>query len=261
LRQRSDGGLWFNPNFNHSGCVTTRVILAPGDEPTIGILFSQLQMPLLLSSVRDRVSCLTITSGIPLYAFRKLFEMKIYYEQFVNQPIGAGIHLSSGDGDMDWKTYLPDLIPYSYIKINGLDSSPADAATEEMFNQAIDQGIVQQDPLDDWYLFEFEEPSPWECSLEDLLHGKYDPDDCVRILEYLDEHQKKIRSGDMSIVRNKIPLTRNTTPDGHRICADQFIRAPKLQQLVREEIRKLEDLQRAREYILQVLHQYRRQTM
>ena len=85
------------------------------------------------SNIGDRIFVLRCKSGIPLYAYQALGEMKKEYRDSSDK----GIHLHSRD--INWREYLPWPEPYS-LKINQEEKTLHDA---EIYEEAISQKIIQ----------------------------------------------------------------------------------------------------------------------
>ncbi len=59
------------------------------------------------SRIGDRITCLSVTAGVPLHAFEVLYDMKEAYDRTYDR----GTHLH--EADIDWRETLPTPIPYS----------------------------------------------------------------------------------------------------------------------------------------------------
>lgn len=66
---------------------------------------------------RDRITVFRLASGLPLFVFHGIGEMRRAYEAEGETIFGCGVHLYSENqqgGSQDWRYYLPDPVPYSY---------------------------------------------------------------------------------------------------------------------------------------------------
>ena len=91
------------------------------------------------SKLVDRIFLLRCTCGVPMYAYNGIASYFENYKKDKNS--GKQIYEHTGRDPRDWRK-LPDLIPFSKISNKTEDQRKL----EDIYNKAIEQGIIRQNP-------------------------------------------------------------------------------------------------------------------
>ena len=201
------------------------------------------------TSCSNRISIVRHFSGVPLYACGYLPMWKHAYDNMEGRARG-GIHLyakterSRGDS-RDWYTFLPDLVPASCMP----DISPSQEEILDLYRRGEEAGIIGTNAWGSFVLYQtpvlvlpdYGPEDFWKDHIFQTVSFEAAQTDLRQRLENFCNHIS---------VQTEHPLK----DDGNRLLGDEtvaqvrrdyFLRAPVLQQILREELDKLHSLQGA----------------
>ena len=204
--------------------------------------------------IKNRVSIVRCKSGIPLYAYQLLDEMKKEYKFSLDK----GIHLHSRD--INWREYLPWPEPYS-LGINKERKTLCDA---DIYDEALREGIIQINLWEDDSFIIKTKPFPNKIyrllkhmgcfeaedkKMDDELKESYFSQDGKWRKYLIEEVEKNLIEYEKSSLETaeKIVLLdngMNMLRDAVR--KDNFLRYPTLCEVAREELKKREALKKAK---------------
>ena len=204
--------------------------------------------------IKNRVSIVRCKSGIPLYAYQLLDEMKKEYKFSLDK----GIHLHSRD--INWREYLPWPEPYS-LGINKERKTLCDA---DIYDEALREGIIQINLWEDDSFIIKTKPFPNKIyrllkhmgcfeaedkKMDDELKKLYFSQDGKWRKYLIEEVEKNLIEYEKSSLETaeKIALLdngMNMLRDAVR--KDNFLRYPTLCEVAREELKKREALKKAK---------------
>lgn len=133
---------WKNPTFHldDTTTVSNNVLSIPAGSAAIDNAAKELErdtsnLVVRSSTLGDRVSCLRFVSGIPLYAYLGIEELKGPYENS-NDP---GLHLH--ERDVNWRQVLPSPVPYSVSAINRVVTD-GDKEKAALYDRAVAEHVI-----------------------------------------------------------------------------------------------------------------------
>lgn len=207
------------------------------------------------SNIGDRIFILRCKSGIPLYAYQALGEMKKEYRVSSDK----GIHLHSRD--INWREYLPWPEPFSK-KINEEEKTLYDA---QIYEEAIDKKIVQRtENGDSSFVIKTEKlPENIEELLKDLgcfgeenkksekeVMDVYFSEHGIWIPSLIKEEEEKLVQYEIESLEKaeKVALLDNGMENvKDAVRKDNFLRYPVLCKIAEEELEKCKAFEKAKE--------------
>ena len=215
------------------------------------------------TGLKNRIFALRFCSGVPLYAYAGMSQMKKSYDENRTTKSGVGAHLYAytgrGEDDSgfhDWRSFLPVPVPYSY------EPDLVDHAQEllALYDEGVEKQIIYASNyfgyVQDYYVRQsapqdIAEYKPEEFTvngrldadrlqkekkrLQDLLTGMYDPANGGRLVSLKNDGFKN-----------------DGTDVVNRVRKDYFMHYPMLQRIVRQELEKQEKIRRAMEQLDQI---------
>ena len=219
------------------------------------------------TGLKNRIFALRFCSGVPLYAYAGMSQMKKSYDENRTTKSGVGAHLYAytgrGEDDSgfhDWRSFLPVPVPYSY------EPDLVDHAQEllALYDEGVEKQIIYASNyfgyVQDYYVRQsapqdIAEYKPEEFTvngrldadrlqkekkrLQDLLTGMYDPANGGRLVSLKNDGFKN-----------------DGTDVVNRVRKDYFMHYPMLQRIVRQELEKQEKIRRAMEQLDQIEREY-----
>ena len=208
----------------------------------------------------DRIVLMTLISGVPMYAYRGITEYKADYDALMQCDTGIGIHLyantgrgTDGSGTRDWYRFLPEPMPWSKVTGREPPGFERERQAQRLYQDACACGMItpknrrrEPDELEGRYVLCISQMPEMTLSADDLtddgaftlhqykkmkeqyqqmlyrMHQPFDNPDCISI--------PLVDDGCLREIREAVRL-------------DYFIKAPKLQDLVRQEIGKRKRLE------------------
>ena len=211
------------------------------------------------TGLKNRIFALRFCSGVPLYAYAGMSQMKKSYDENRTTKSGVGAHLYAytgrGEDDSgfhDWRNFLPVPIPYSYRP------DLVDHAQEllALYDEGVKKQIIYTSDGQNYFIRQsapqaMSEYKPedfmanWQLDagrlqkerkrLQDLLSGMYDPANGGRLVSLKNDG-----------------FTNDGTDVVNRVRKDYFMHYPMLQRIVRQELEKQEKIRRAMEQLDQI---------
>ena len=215
------------------------------------------------TGLKNRIFALRFCSGVPLYAYADMSQMKKSYDENRTTKSGVGAHLYAytgrGEDDSgfhDWRSFLPVPVPYSY------EPDLVDHAQEllALYDEGVEKQIIYTSDGQNYFIRQsapqaMSEYKPedfmanWQLDagrlqkerkrLQDLLSGMYDPANGGRLVSLKNDG-----------------FTNDGTDVVDRVRKDYFMHYPMLQQIVRQELEKQEKIRRAMEQLDQIEREY-----
>ena len=215
------------------------------------------------TGLKNRIFALRFCSGVPLYAYAGVPQMKRIYDENRTTQFGVGAHLYAytgrGEDDSgfhDWRSFLPVPMPYSY------EPSLVDHAQEllALYDEGVKKQIIYTSDGQNYFVRQsapqdIAEYKPEEFTvngrldadrlqkgkkrLQDLLTGMYDPANGGRQVEL--KNDGAVYAGPACV---------------DRVRRDHFMHYPVLQRIVRQELEKQEKIRRAMEQLDQIEREY-----
>ena len=215
------------------------------------------------TGLKNRIFALRFCSGVPLYAYAGMSQMKKSYDENRTTLYGIGAHLyaytgrgQDDSGFHDWRSFLPVPIPYSY------EPSLVDHAQEllALYDEGVKKQIIYTSDGQNYFVRQsapqdIAEYKPEEFTvngrldadrlqkekkrLQDLLTGMYDPANGGRQVEL--KNDGAVYAGPACV---------------DRVRRDHFMHYPMLQRIVRQELEKQEKIRRAMEQLDQIEREY-----
>ena len=215
------------------------------------------------TGLKNRIFALRFCSGVPLYAYAGMSQMKKSYDENRTTKSGVGAHLYAytgrGEDDSgfhDWRSFLPVPVPYSY------EPDLVDHAQEllALYDEGVEKQIIYTSDGQNYFIRQsapqaMSEYKPedfmanWQLDagrlqkerkrLQDLLSGMYDPANGGRLVSLKNDG-----------------FTNDGTDVVDRVRKDYFMHYPMLQQIVRQELEKQEKIRRAMEQLDQIEREY-----
>ena len=204
------------------------------------------------TSLKGRIFALRFFSGVPLYAYEGIKMLKDAYDQTAHKYSGAGIHLyaytgrgNDGSGEKDWRSLLPVPVPYSKAP----DLYPDGKDTLALYDAGEQAGIICRNHN---YSYVILQTGPIEIpsyTLDDFMRdGLFQRGMLQQRREALKQQLDDIHK--LGMGQKELPLKDDGDPKlGEkvvlRVRKDHFLAAPMFQRIVRAELQKRDDLQRA----------------
>ncbi len=215
------------------------------------------------TGLKNRIFALRFCSGVPLYAYAGMSQMKKSYDENRTTLYGIGAHLyaytgrgQDDSGFHDWRSFLPVPIPYSY------EPSLVDHAQEllALYDEGVKKQIIYTSDGQNYFVRQsapqdIAEYKPEEFTvngrldadrlqkekkrLQDLLTGMYDPANGGRQVEL--KNDGAVYAGPACV---------------DRVRRDHFMHYSMLQRIVRQELEKQEKIRRAMEQLDQIEREY-----
>ncbi len=208
------------------------------------------------TGIGDRIFAMRLFSGIPLYAYQGITLLKSYYDRAENTSAGVGNHLyaytgrgEAGDesGRKDWLHYLPTPLPYSKVRADRPSLIPEGEELLKLYEEGEACGAIAVNSTNDYAIFRSPKFQARTYTLADFTddEGRFNMPAYQQELDRLtDLAQNMHQESRCSLISLKNDGTRALGGDVvPRTRRDYFIHYPKLQEAVREEIRKVADVQ------------------
>ena len=205
--------------------------------------------------LKDSITVLRLISGVPLFAYAGIAEMKRYYDRTIESR--GGMHLYSRTGrvtegtpDVDWKTWLP--VPLSYSFKPDFFPRETTEAQLELYEEGKQCGTIfleapnAQHP-DTIYQLRLSQPIQLSAyRREDLLtaEGTLDARKLQgardRLEHWLEHRYDRAEDAEYIDLKNDGDTMLPGVPE--RVRRDDFLRYPVLQAKVAEEVRKYQEV-------------------
>ena len=219
------------------------------------------------TGLKNRIFALRFCSGVPLYAYAGMSQMKKSYDENRTTKSGVGAHLYAytgrGEDDSgfhDWRSFLPVPIPYSY--------SPdlVDHAQEllALYDEGVKKQIIYASNyfgcVQNYYVRQSAPQDIAEYKPEEFtVNGRLDADrlqkEKKRLQDLLTGMYDPANGGRQVALKNDGAVSAGTACVD-RVRKDYFMHYPMLQQIVRQELEKQEKIRRAMEQLDQIEREY-----
>ena len=128
---------WNSPYFTINSANTYRrgVLSIPSNSPLVEQVVENINDPTICIRkwrMKDRSTCLNFVSGVPLFAYQGIYELKDAYD---NCPY-KGIHLH--ERDINWREVLPSPIPYSVDR----SATRYGEEKEKLYHEAVQNKVI-----------------------------------------------------------------------------------------------------------------------
>lgn len=206
------------------------------------------------TGIGDRIFALRLSSGVPLYAYQGVVQLKRSYDLAENTPAGVGNHLYAktgrgayGSGHKDWLHFLPTPMPYSKKP----DMIPEGEELLKLYEEGEKWGVIGKNDKEEYVIFITKEFTPKEYTLDMFkLNGRFNMPKYEAEYAALKEQIEKVHVGCQEfLMKNDGDSSKNE--EGMDVVArcrkDYFLHYPLLQQTVREELAKLAAMHKAME--------------
>ena len=222
------------------------------------------------TGLKNRIFALRFCSGVPLYAYAGMSQMKKSYDENRTTPYGVGAHLyaytgrgQDDSGFHDWRSFLPVPVPYSY------EPDLVDHAQEllALYDEGVEKQIIYASNVQnyfgcvqDYYVRQSAPQDIAEYKPEDFtMNGRLDTDrlqkEKKRLQDLLTGMYDPANGGRLVSLKND-GFTNDGTDVVDRVRRDHFMHYPVLQQIVRQELEKQEKIHRAMEQLDQIEREY-----
>ncbi len=262
---------WCDPTFNLDDINTTfesSSLSVPANASAVcsaaqqfGASFTQFYIR--KTGLKNRIFALRFCSGVPLYAYAGMSQMKKSYDENRTTLCGIDTHLyaytgrgQDDSGFHDWRSFLPVPIPYSY--------SPdlVDHAQEllALYDEGVKKQIIYTSDGQNYFVRQSAPQDIAEYKPEDFtVNGRLDADrlqkERKRLQDLLSGMYDPANGGRQVSLKND-GFTDNGTDVVDRVRKDYFMHYPMLQQIVRQELEKQEKIRRAMEQLDQIEREY-----
>ena len=217
--------------------------------------------------MKNRIFALRFCSGVPLYAYAGMSQMKKSYDENRTTKSGVGAHLYAytgrGEDDSgfhDWRSFLPVPVPYSY------EPDLVDHAQEllALYDEGVEKQIIYASNyfgyVQDYYVRQSAPQDIAEYKPEEFtVNGRLDADrlqkEKKRLQVLLTGMYDPANGGRLVSLKND-GFTNDGTDVVDRVRKDYFMHYPMLQQIVRQELEKQEKIRRAMEQLDQIEREY-----
>ena len=215
------------------------------------------------TGLKNRIFALRFCSGVPLYAYAGMSQMKKSYDENRTTKSGVGAHLYAytgrGEDDSgfhDWRNFLPVPMPYSY--------SPdlVDHAQEllALYDEGVKKQIIYTSDGQNYFVRQSAPQDIAEYKPEEFtVNGRLDADrlqkEKKRLQDLLTGMYDPANGGRLVSLKND-GFTNDGTDVVDRVRKDYFMHYPMLQQIVRQELEKQEKIRRAMEQLDQIEREY-----
>ena len=266
---------WCDPTFNLDDINTTfesSSLSVPANASAVcsaaqqfGASFTQFYIR--KTGLKNRIFALRFCSGVPLYAYAGMSQMKKSYDENRTTEFGVGAHLyaytgrgQDDSGFHDWRSFLPVPVPYSY------EPDLVDHAQEllALYDEGVEKQIIYASNyfgyVQDYYVRQSAPQDIAEYKPEDFtVNGRLDADrlqkERKRLQDLLSGMYDPANGGRQVSLKND-GFTDNGTDVVDRVRKDYFMHYPMLQQIVRQELEKQEKIRRAMEQLDQIEREY-----
>ena len=215
------------------------------------------------TGLKNRIFALRFCSGVPLYAYAGMSQMKKSYDENRTTKSGVGAHLYAytgrGEDDSgfhDWRNFLPVPIPYSYR------SDLVDHAQEllALYDEGVKKQIIYTSDGQNYFVRQSAPQDIAEYKPEEFtVNGRLDADrlqkEKKRLQDLLTGMYDPANGGRLVSLKND-GFTNDGTDVVDRVRKDYFMHYPMLQQIVRQELEKQEKIRRAMEQLDQIEREY-----
>ena len=262
---------WCDPTFNLDDINTTfesSSLSVPANASAVcsaaqqfGASFTQFYIR--KTGLKNRIFALRFCSGVPLYAYAGMSQMKKSYDENRTTLYGIGAHLYAytgrGEDDSgfhDWRSFLPVPIPYSY--------SPdlVDHAQEllALYDEGVKKQIIYTSDGQNYFVRQSAPQDIAEYKPEEFtVNGRLDADrlqkERKRLQDLLSGMYDPTNGGRQVALKNDGAVYAGTACVD-RVRKDYFMHYPMLQQIVRQELEKQEKIRRAMEQLDQIEREY-----
>ena len=219
------------------------------------------------TGLKNRIFALRFCSGVPLYAYAGMSQMKKSYDENRTTLCGIDTHLYAytgrGEDDSgfhDWRNFLPVPMPYSY--------SPdlVDHAQEllALYDEGVEKQIIYASNyfgyVQDYYVRQSAPQDIAEYKPEEFtVNGRLDADrlqkEKKRLQDLLTGMYDPANGGRQVALKNDGDVYAGTACVD-RVRKDYFMHYPMLQRIVRQELEKQEKIRRAMEQLDQIEREY-----
>ena len=219
------------------------------------------------TGLKNRIFALRFCSGVPLYAYAGMSQMKKSYDENRTTLCGIDTHLyaytgrgQDDSGFHDWRNFLPVPMPYSY--------SPdlVDHAQEllALYDEGAEKQIIYASNyfgyVQDYYV---RQSAPQDIAeykpKEFTVNGRLDADrlqkEKKRLQDLLTGMYDPANGGRQVALKNDGAVSAGTACVD-RVRKDYFMHYPMLQRIVRQELEKQEKIRRAMEQLDQIEREY-----
>lgn len=244
------------------------------------------------TGLKNRIFALRFCSGVPLYAYAGMSQMKKSYDENRTTKSGVGAHLYAytgrGEDDSgfhDWRNFLPVPIPYSYrpdlvdhaqellalydegVKKQIIYGQPvnqngnqAAAQTAQNAQNAQTAQNAQNTQNTNYYIRQSAPQDIPEYKLEDfVVNGQLNAGDLQRekrrLQDLLAGMYDPANGGRQVALKNDGAVSAGTACVD-RVRKDYFMHYPMLQRIVRQELEKQEKIRRAMEQLDQIEEEF-----
>ena len=215
------------------------------------------------TGLKNRIFALRFCSGVPLYAYAGMSQMKKSYDENRTTKSGVGAHLYAytgrGEDDSgfhDWRNFLPVPIPYSYRP------DLVDHAQEllALYDEGVKKQIIYTSDGQNYFVRQSAPQDIAEYKPEEFtVNGRLDADR----LQKEKKHLQDLLSGmyDPANGGRQVALKNDGAVSAGTACVDRvrkdyFMHYPMLQRIVRQELEKQEKIRRAMEQLDQIEREY-----
>ena len=214
------------------------------------------------TGLKDRITALRLISGVPLCAYAGIAWMKKYYDETIE--FRGGMHLYSrtgrvteGTSDVDWKTWLPVPLPYSFEP--DLFEKRTTEAQLKLYEEGKQCGaIFLEEPnanhQDTIYQLQLSKPIEIpEYKLADflaegsVLNKKKLSEERNRLNYWLEHRYDRAEDAEYIDLKNDGNTALHDRAVMERVRRDYFLHYPVLQAKVAEEVRKYQEVEAALE--------------
>ena len=266
---------WCDPTFNLDDINTTfdsGSLSVPANASAVRSAAQQFEaahcgLHVRRTGLKNRIFALRFCSGVPLYAYAGMSQMKKSYDENRTTEFGVGAHLYAytgrGEDDSgfhDWRSFLPVPIPYSY--------SPdlVDHAQEllALYDEGVKKQIIYASNyfgcVQNYYVRQSAPQDIAEYKPEEFtVNGRLDADrlqkEKKRLQDLLTGMYDPANGGRQVALKNDGAVSAGTACVD-RVRKDYFMHYPMLQRIVRQELEKQEKIHRAMERLDQIEREY-----
>ncbi len=215
------------------------------------------------TGLKNRIFALRFCSGVPLYAYVGVPQMKRIYDENRTTQFGVGAHLyaytgrgQDDSGFHDWRSFLPVPMPYSY--------SPdlVDHAQEllALYDEGVKKQIIYTSDGQNYFVRQSAPQDIAEYKPEEFtVNGRLDADrlqkEKKRLQDLLTGMYDPANGGRQVALKNDGAVSAGTACVD-RVRRDHFMHYPVLQRIVRQELEKQEKIRRAMEQLDQIEREY-----
>ncbi len=210
------------------------------------------------TGLKDRITALRLISGVPLFAYAGIAGMKEYYDETIE--FRDSMHLYSrtgrvteGTSDVDWKTWLPVPLPYSF-KPDLFEKRTTEAQLKLYEEGKQCRAIFLEGPNETHpntiYQLQLSKPIEVpEYKLEDfltegsVLNKKKLSEERERLHHWLEHRYEKAEGAEYFELKNDGALHDQEVME--RVRRDYFLQAPVLQAKVAEEVKTYQAVKEA----------------